>query len=76
MNSVLGFTCHSACDGLASMSVEVISRALDKYSRHVERTTRKILHRLYLDETRRSMYCELKEDYDEHLASAKAHGIG
>ncbi|CAL5222396.1 g4755 [Coccomyxa viridis] len=21
------------------------------------------------------MYCELKEDYDEHLASAKAHGI-
>ena len=58
------------------MSAEVISRALDKYSRHVERTTRKILHRLHLDETRRSMYGELREDYDKHLASAKAFGIG
>ena len=58
------------------MFVEVISRALDKYGRHVERTTRKILHRLYLDETRRSMYCELKEEYDKHLEAAKAHGIG
>ena len=58
------------------MSAEVISRALDKYSRHVERTTRKILHRLYLDDTRRSMYYELRKGYDKHLASAKNYGIG
>lgn len=58
------------------MSVEVISRAIDKYGRHVERTTRKILHRLYLDETRRSMYRELREEYDKRLEAAKAHGIG
>ena len=58
------------------MSVDVINRAFDKYGGHVERTTRKILHRMCLDETRRSMYSELKEDYDMHLADARSHGIG
>lgn len=58
------------------MSAEVVYRAVDRYSTHVERTTRKILHRLYLDETRRSMYNELRGSYDLNLACARAHGIG
>ena len=58
------------------MSAEVVFRAVDRYSTHVERTTRKILHRLYLDETRRSMYDELRRSYDMNLACARAHGIG
>ena len=58
------------------MSVEGINRVLDRASRHVECTTKKILHRLYLDETRRSMYAELIEHFDRNMAWSRTYGIG
>ena len=58
------------------MSAEAISRALERASRHVEDTTKKILHRMYLDETRQSMYAELKESIISSSVWARSYGIG
>ncbi len=58
------------------MSAEAISRALERASRHVEDTTKKILHRMYLDETRQSMYAELKESIISNSVWARSYGIG
>ena len=65
-----------AVHGSAQMSAEAISRALERASGHVEKTTRKIIHRMYLDETRQSMYAELKYNFVINLKRARNNGIG
>ena len=70
------FLCVRAVHGSAQMSAEAISRALERAGRHVEGTTRKILHRMYLDETRQSMYAELKESIISNFGWARSYGIG